>query len=58
VEGIRIRRSRRIMKSRRMRTPHLCDEYPFWVPYIFFEVGEGQDDIRYCIRDGIKDYSF
>ncbi len=46
------------MKSRRMKIPPLCGEYPFWVPYISFEVGERSDDIRYCIRDGIKDYSF
>jgi hypothetical protein len=51
VEGIRI------MKSKKMRNPPLHGEYPSWVHYIFLEVGEGRDGIRYYIRYGIKDYS-
>jgi hypothetical protein len=25
------------MKSMNIRAQHLCDEYPFWVPYLSFE---------------------
>jgi len=52
VKGINIR------KFRRIRTPPLCGEYPYWVPYIFLEGGEGGDCIRYYIRDGIQNYNF
>jgi hypothetical protein len=40
VEGIRnrnvrrIRRSIRIMKSKKIRIQPLCDEYSSWVPYL------------------------
>ncbi len=45
------------MKSRKMGIPPLCGEYPFWVPYTSLKVEEGRHGIRYCIRNGIKDYS-
>ncbi len=28
---------RRIRKSRKIRIQPLCGEYPYWVPYLFFE---------------------
>ncbi len=34
MQGIKIRRSKRIRKFRRIRTSPLCGEYPSWVPYI------------------------
>jgi hypothetical protein len=37
VEKIRIRRSRRIRKARKIKTQPLCGEYPYWVPYLSFE---------------------
>jgi hypothetical protein len=43
VEGIknrsfkRIRKSKRIMKFKKIRIQPLCGEYSFWVPYLFFE---------------------
>jgi hypothetical protein len=37
VEGIRIRRNRKIRKFRKIRTQPLCCEYSSWVPYLCFE---------------------
>jgi hypothetical protein len=37
VESIRIRRYRRICKSRKIRIQTLCGEYPSWVPYLYFD---------------------
>jgi hypothetical protein len=37
VEGIRIRRSKRIRKSRKIWTQPLCGEFFFWVPCLSFE---------------------
>jgi hypothetical protein len=37
VEGIRIRRFRKIMKFKKIRIQPLCGEYPSWVPYLSFE---------------------
>jgi hypothetical protein len=37
VEKIKIRRSRRIRKTRKIKTQPLCGEYPSWVPYLSFE---------------------
>jgi hypothetical protein len=37
MEGIRIRRSKRIIKFRKIRSQPLCDEYPSWVPYLSFK---------------------
>ncbi len=49
-----IRRFRRIIKSKRMGTPPLCGEYPSWVPYISFEVGEGRDGIDIVLEMVLK----
>jgi hypothetical protein len=54
VKWIRIRRSRKIKKFRRIKTPPLCGEYPSWVPYISFEGREGRDYVNYYIRNGIQ----
>jgi hypothetical protein len=35
VEGIRIRRFKRIKKYRRIRIQPLCGEHHSWVPYSF-----------------------
>jgi hypothetical protein len=37
VEGIRIRRFRRIMKSRKINIQPLYGEYPSWVSYLSFD---------------------
>jgi hypothetical protein len=37
VEGINIRRFKRIMKYRKIRTQPLCGEYKAWVLYLSFE---------------------
>jgi hypothetical protein len=37
VEGIRMRRSRRIRKSKKRRIQPLCGEYFSWVLYLSFE---------------------
>jgi hypothetical protein len=37
VERIRIRKSRRIRKAKKIKTQPLCGEYPSWVPYLSFE---------------------
>jgi len=52
VKGIRKRRFRKI------RIPPLCDEYPFWVPYISLKGGKGREYITYCIRNGISKLEF
>jgi hypothetical protein len=41
VEGIRIRRSKRIRKYRRIRTQPLCGEHHSWVPYSILGRSEG-----------------
>jgi hypothetical protein len=37
VEGIRIKRFKKIRKSKKIRTQPLCDEYPSWISYLSFE---------------------
>jgi len=37
VEGIMIRRFKKIRKSRKIRIQPLCGEYPSWVFYLSFE---------------------
>jgi hypothetical protein len=45
--GIRIRRFRRIMKSRKIRTQPLCGEYISCVPYLSF--GEEDCESFFCM---------
>jgi len=40
VEGIRIRRFKKIRKYRRIRTQPLCGAYHSWVPYLFIGKSE------------------
>ncbi len=42
MEGIRIGRSKRIRKFRKIKVQPLCGEYPSWVLYLSF----GEEDCR------------
>ncbi len=50
MERIRIRRSRRIRKARKIRTQPLCGECPSWVPDLSFEEEDCESFLLYDSR--------
>jgi hypothetical protein len=50
-----VRRSRRLQKSKKIKTQPLCGEYPSWFPYLSFEE-EDCGSFLYMIIDWLGEF--